>query len=87
VPRGLPDRRFDDSVESAAYFAARESLRFTHGDVTVDAVAENGHLRVVIGADPGFQAAVTQIGDRVGAVGGMMTVVNGKLRLEMPCES
>ena len=46
VPRNLPDRRFQDSVESAVYFAARESLRSTEGDVTVDAVAEDGHLRL-----------------------------------------
>jgi signal transduction histidine kinase len=87
VPRNLPGRRFEDSVESAAYFAARESLRSTEGDVTVDAAAENGHLRLTIGAGPGLHAAVTQIGDRVGAVGGAVTLADGELRLEMPCES
>jgi signal transduction histidine kinase len=87
MPRNLPDRRFQDSVESAVYFAARESLRSTEGDVRVDAVTENGHLRLTIGADPGFRTAVTQIGDRVGAVGGTLTVYDGQLRLEIPCES
>ena len=55
--------------------------------MTVDAVAENGHLRLTIGADPGFHGALTQIRDRVGAVGGTMTVGDRELRLEMPCES
>jgi signal transduction histidine kinase len=87
VPLGMPDRRFHESVESAAYFAARESLRSTEGDVTVDAVADNGHLRLTIGADPGFRTAVTQITDRVGAVGGTVTVAGGELLLEMPCGS
>ena len=32
--------RFPGEVESAAYFAALESLRLTEHDVTVDAVAE-----------------------------------------------
>jgi signal transduction histidine kinase len=87
VPLGMPDRRFHESVESAAYFAARESLRSTEGDVTVDAVADNGHLRLTIGADPGFRTAVTQITDRVGAVGGTVTVADRELLLEMPCGS
>jgi signal transduction histidine kinase len=86
LPRSLPDRRFDDGVESAAYFAARESLRSTQGDVTVEAVAENGHVRLTINAGAGFDGAVTQIRDRVGAVGGTVTVAGRELRLDMPCE-
>ena len=86
VPRKLPDRRFHDSVESAAYFAAIESLRATAGAVTVDAVDENGRLELAIGVD-GRLDTVTQIRDRVGAVGGTVTVADDGLRLEMPCES
>ena len=50
VPRALPAGRFAREVESAAYFAAVEALRLAAREVTVDAVAENGRLRVVIGA-------------------------------------
>ena len=50
VSRALPAGRFPGEVESAAYFAAVESLRLAENEVTVDAVAENGRLRLVIGA-------------------------------------
>jgi signal transduction histidine kinase len=87
IPGELPDRRFDSAVESAAYFAAREALRLSDSQVTVDAVAENGRLRVVIGAAAQLDGAMVQIRDRVGAVGGTVTTRNGDLLLEMPCAS
>jgi signal transduction histidine kinase len=87
VPRSLPNRRFPESVESAAYFAAVESLRLTERDVTVDGVAEDGHLRLMIHTGTTLDGALTQITDRVGAVGGTVAVADGELRLEMPCES
>jgi signal transduction histidine kinase len=87
IPGRLPRRRFPAGVESAAYFAAVESLRSTERDVTVEAVAENTSLRLLISAGPGAHAALTQIQDRVGAVGGTVTVDGGELLLEMPCES
>jgi hypothetical protein len=34
-----------------------------------------------------LDGALTQIRDRVGAVGGIVAVADGGLRLEMPCES
>ena len=74
VPRALPAGRFPGEVESAAYFAALESLRLTEREVTVDAVAENGRLRLVIGAGTTLDEAMTQISDRVGAVGGTVAV-------------
>ena len=87
VPRALPAGRFPDGVEAAAYFATLESLRLAEREVTVDAVAENGCLRLVIGAGTNFDGAMTQIGDRVGAVGGTVAVEGAELRLEIPCES
>ena len=72
-------------MKSAAYFAAAEALRLTERDVTVEAVVENGHLRVVIGAGAAFEGAMTQIRDRVGAAGGTVAALDGELRLEMPC--
>ena len=87
VPRSLPDGRFPASVESAAYFAAVESLRLTERDVTVDGVSENGCLRLRIDTGTTLDGAMTQIRDRVGAVGGTVAVADGELLLEMPCES
>jgi signal transduction histidine kinase len=87
VARALPDGRFPGEVESAAYFAAVEALRLAEREVTVDAIAEKGCLRLVIGADPAFDAAMMQIRDRVGAVGGTVAARDGELRLEMPCVS
>jgi signal transduction histidine kinase len=87
VPRALPDGRFPGEVESAAYFATLESLRLTERDVTVDAVAEDGRLRLVIDAGEEIDDALLEIRDRVGAVGGTATVLDGQLRLEMSCAS
>jgi signal transduction histidine kinase len=87
VPRTVPGGRFPLEVESAAYFAAVEALRLTEHDVTVDAVAENGNLRLVIGTETALDAALMEIRDRVGAVGGTVAARDGELRLEMPCAS
>jgi signal transduction histidine kinase len=84
-PRRLPDGRFPAAVESAAYFTAREALRLTDDDVTIDARADNGRLHLTIDADVGPE--ITEIEDRVGAAGGTVTPQSGKLLLEMPCES
>ena len=69
------------------YFATVESLRLTQHDVTVDAVAEEGRLHVVIGAGNHTDSMMLQIQDRVGAVGGTAAVCDGRLRVEMPCAS
>ena len=87
VAHRLPDRRFSDAVESAAYFATREVLRLSERDVTVDAVAEDGRLRLTLAADGMRGDAITQIRDRVGAAQGTVTVRSGELLLEMPCGS
>jgi len=87
VARRLPDARFPDAVESAAYFATREALRLTEREVAVDAVAEDGRLWLTIAADGAIDGALTQIQDRVGAAGGTVTTRAGELRLEMPCAS
>jgi signal transduction histidine kinase len=87
VPRDLPYGRFPEEVESAAYFAAAESVRLAEREVTVNAVAENGSLRLVISAETALDSAMVQIRDRVGAAGGTVVVEDGELRLEMPCAS
>jgi signal transduction histidine kinase len=87
VPRALPAGRFAGEVESAAYFAAVEALRLAEREVTVDAVAENGRLQVMIGAGTTLDGAMLQIRDRVGAAGGTVAARDGQLLLEMPCAS
>jgi signal transduction histidine kinase len=87
VPRALPAGRFPGEVESAAYFATVEALRLTESDVTVDATAEDGRLRLVIDAGNQITSAMLQIQDRVGAAGGSAAVRDGQLRVEMPCGS
>ena len=69
------------------YFAAVESLRLTERNVTVDGIAEDGQLRLMIDTGTTLDGALTQIRDRVGAVGGTVAVADGELRLEMPCAS
>ena len=75
------------SVESAAYFAAVESLRLT--DATSRSTRSPRTATCGSGSTPGRRsmARMTQIRDRVGAVGGTVAVADGELRLEMPCES
>jgi Histidine kinase len=87
VARRLPDGRLPGVVESAAYFAAYEALRVTDGEVAVDAVAQDGLLRMTIAPAGELDGAITQIQDRVGAAGGSTTVRAGELVLEMPCGS
>jgi signal transduction histidine kinase len=83
----LPEGRLPEEVESAAYFATSEALRLTEGEVIVDAAATRGVLRLSIAADGIIDAAITQIGDRVGAAGGSVGADRGTLLLEMPCGS
>ena len=83
----LPEERFPDTVESAAYFATLEALRLTDGEVSVEAVAHDGRLRLTIAAAGALDGALTRIQDRVGAAGGTVHVRPGELCLEMPCGS
>jgi signal transduction histidine kinase len=84
-PRNVPDGRFPAAVESAAYFAACEVLRLTEDEVTIDGRARNGSLHLAIGAE--VRPEITEIEDRVGAVGGTVAARSGRLLLEIPCES
>jgi signal transduction histidine kinase len=87
VPGLLPEGRFPDAVESAAYFAAAEALRLSTKEVRVDGVAERGTLRLTIDTDGPLGVTITQIEDRVGAVGGTVLARPGALVVEMPCAS
>jgi signal transduction histidine kinase len=60
----LPEARFPDAVESAAYFAASEALRLTDREVSIDAVAEDGCLRMAISVEGPLTVALSNIQDR-----------------------
>jgi signal transduction histidine kinase len=97
------DERFDDRLETAAYFVASEALanaakHARASEVIVSAARSNGHLVVSI-HDDGVGGAVACEGsglagmtDRVAALGGSLTVESppGRgtvVRAELPCAS
>jgi signal transduction histidine kinase len=84
----LPGERFAAPVESAAYFVVAESLRRAgDGDVSVSARHQDGRLLLALAAADGIGGPITDLEDRVGAVGGTLTASAHDVRAEMPCGS
>ena len=97
----LTDRRLSPAVEAAAYFAVSEALtnvakHARASSATVSLLSNEDRLRVDVtddgvgGADPSG-SGLQGIADRVGAVGGTITVRSPReggthVRLELPCE-
>ena len=98
----VPDARFPEPVEAAAYFTVAEALtnaaRYSQASmVEVRATEQNGTLRVVVsddgrgGADL-LGAGLGGIADRVAALDGTLSVRSPEgrgtvVRAEIPCES
>jgi hypothetical protein len=88
----LPGERFGASVEAAAYFVVAETVRQNAtGVLRVCAARRDGRLVVEVAGDsaPG---SMTELEDRVGALGGSVMTVPGPagramIRAEIPCES
>jgi signal transduction histidine kinase len=88
----LPGERFGASVEAAAYFVVAETVRQNAaGLLQVCAARRDGHLVVEVAGDsaPGN---ITDLEDRVGALGGSVMTAPGPegramIRAEIPCES
>ena len=88
----LPGERFSPSVEAAAYFVVAETVRQNAaGMLQVSAERRSGRLVVEITGNsaPGN---IIDLEDRVGALGGSITVMPGPdgqaaVRAEIPCES
>ena len=89
VAARLPDGRFPDAVESAAYFAdARGAARSpTRDGDRRRASPRTAACGSTIAAEGTLDGAITQIEDRVGAAGGTVAVRHGELLLELPCAS
>jgi signal transduction histidine kinase len=87
----LPDERFEPPVENAAYFLVAEALRRTNaGRAHVDVRRTESRLVIEIDADGTPSDDLTDLDDRVGALDGLLAVVqeDGRLLLqaELPCE-
>ena len=88
----LPGERFGVSVEAAAYFVVAETVRQNAaGVLRVCAARRDGRLVIEVEGDsaPG---SITDLEDRVGALGGSVMTVrepDGRtmIRAEIPCES
>jgi len=88
----LPGERFGASVEAAAYFVVAETVRQNAaGVLRVSATRRDGRLVVEVEGDsaPGN---ITDLEDRVGALGGSVMTTRGPdgrtiIRAEIPCES
>jgi signal transduction histidine kinase len=99
----VTDERFEDKLETAAYFVASEALanaaKYAHAkEVTVSAARQNGSLVISVrddgvgGADPCMGSGLSGISDRVAALGGKVSVASptgaGTLvTAEFPCGS
>jgi signal transduction histidine kinase len=84
----MPAERFAPQVESAAYFLVAETVRrFGAGDVSVSARREDGRLLVRLETVAGIGGPITDLEDRVGAVGGTLAASRHELRAELPCGS
>jgi signal transduction histidine kinase len=84
----LPTERFAAPVESAAYFLVAEGMRrFGEGDVALSARREDGRLLVELESAAVLAGPVTDLEDRVGAVGGTLVTTGHRLRAELPCAS
>jgi signal transduction histidine kinase len=89
---GLPEARFEASVEAAAYFVVAETLQRARRTPPRVAVSRTDDV-VVVEADADLPAAeLVQLEDRVGAAGGTLETtqqVDGtvRVRAELPCAS
>ena len=88
--RDAAEGRFIASVETAAYFVVAEALqdaaRRGAGYAAASAVHEGGRLVVTVEDDgPERTSSMVQVADRVGAVGGSLTVEPRRIRAEIPC--
>ena len=80
----VPDERFPEAVERAAYIAVSDVIEAADADYVSLTARRDGNLLAVdvgpLGAPP--PEALT---DRIGALGGHVEIVDDRLRAEIPC--
>ncbi len=97
----VPARRLSAAVEAAAYDVIREAVEnaAVHAEtqvVSISAVCRDGSIVVeatdagIGGADPAHGVGLREVADRVGALGGSLTVqspagAGTRIRAEIPC--
>ena len=88
---GIPETRYEPSVETAAYTVVAEAARASTQRLAVGMSASNGALVVEVHTQ-GDGLDLTALEDRVGSLDGRLTVVRGTsgvitMRAELPCAS
>jgi signal transduction histidine kinase len=82
--------RYPEVIETAAYLIVAEAIEDAAGRgagyAAVTAAYRDGRLTVTVEDDgQGRSASMTEIADRVGALGGILTVEPTRLGVEIPC--
>jgi signal transduction histidine kinase len=93
IPVELDDdvqSRYPEAVETAAYLMVAEAIEDAAGRgaryAAVTTAHRDGRLTVTVEDDgQGRSASMTEIADRVGALGGILTVEPTRLGVEIPC--
>lgn len=87
----LPHERFEASLETAAFTVVAETVRAATGRVSVSAGRRSESLLVELRAASVGGLDVVALEDRVGALDGRLTILNGAgtttVRAELPCGS
>jgi signal transduction histidine kinase len=88
--RDAAQGRYPAGVETAAYLLVAEALDDAAGrdasHAVVSAIQDGGRLVVTVQDDgTGRTTGMVQLADRVGALGGRLTVEPTRLRAELPC--
>jgi signal transduction histidine kinase len=89
---GIPDQRYDASIETAAYTVVAEAVRTATDTVDVGATASAGTLVVAVATRNVAAVDLTALEDRIGALDGRLIVrpeAGGgtTIRAELPCAS
>lgn len=87
---GIDDERYPAAIEAAAYFAVAEAIdgaaRRSAAHAIVSVMRQDGRLIVTVNGDGQENGSPEEtLADRVGALGGAVTVEETGWRVEMPC--
>lgn len=87
----LPERRFDPTLESAAYTVVAETVRAASGSVAVSALEAEGRLTIELETSSLNGLDVVALEDRLGALDGRLQVTQAAdgttVGVELPCGS